>query len=76
VHDSQGLAVAVAQVLLEPHLVFPVLVDLDWVPSWCSVEIARLAVPDGALHKGDRFPATVALADWQVALRCQVVKLE
>jgi hypothetical protein len=76
VPDREELAVAVAQVALEPHLVFPVLVDLDRAPSWCSIQIARLAVPDGALHEGDRFPATVALAEWHVELRCQVVTLE
>jgi hypothetical protein len=76
VPDREELAVALAQVALEPHRVFPVLVDLDRAPSWCSIQIARLAVPDGALHEGDRFPATVALAEWHVDLRCQVVKLD
>jgi hypothetical protein len=75
VPDSE-VAVATGQVALEPHLVFPVLVDLDVAPSWSSIEIARLAVPDGALHEGDRFPATVALGEWKVDLRCRVARLE
>ncbi len=70
------VAVATAQVALEPQVVFPVLVDLDTAPSWSSVEIARLAVPDGALHEGDRFPATVALGEWKVDLRFRVARLE
>jgi hypothetical protein len=70
------VAVATAQVALEPQVVFPVLVDLDTAPSWSSIEIARLAVPDGALHEGDRFPATVALGEWHVDLRCRVCRLE
>jgi hypothetical protein len=76
VPDREELAVAVVQVALEPHLLFPVLVDLDKAPSWCTIQISRLAVPDGALHEGDRFPVTVALAEWRVDLRCQVLTLE
>jgi hypothetical protein len=74
--DSEELAVATAQVALDPHLVFPVLVDLDAAPSWASIEIARLAVPDGALHEGDRFPATLALGQWSVDLHCRVARLD
>jgi hypothetical protein len=76
VTDSEELAVATAQVALEPHVVFPVLVDLDVAPAWSSVGIARLAVPDGALHEGDRFPATLALGQWSVGLHCRVVRLD
>jgi hypothetical protein len=45
VTDSEEMAVATAQVTLQPHVVFPALVDLDTAPSWSSIEIARLAVP-------------------------------
>jgi hypothetical protein len=76
VADGEELAVATAQVALEPQVVFPLLVDLDGAPSWSSIEIVRLAVPDGALHDGDRFPATVALGEWQVDLHCCVATLE
>jgi hypothetical protein len=76
VPDSQEPAVATAQVAQKPHVVFPVLVDLDTAPSWSSIEIARLAVPDGALHEDDRFPATVTLGEWSVDLHCRVARLE
>jgi hypothetical protein len=55
VPDREELAVAAAVVTLERHLVFPVLVELDMDSPWSSMDIARLAVPDGALHEGDRF---------------------
>jgi hypothetical protein len=55
--------------------VFLALVDLGVDPSWSSIEITRLTVPDGALREGDRFLTAVALAEWSVDLRCRVVRL-